>query len=85
MRRSFSVAAIAILALPVAGCISFGGKPPKMLLTLAATAQPDPGRAQTSASARSIVIEVLRTGQQQDLLVWRVAAAAGATDSEEAA
>ena len=61
MRRSFSVAAIAVLALPVAGCISFGGKPPKMLLTLAATAQPDPGRAQTSASARSIVIEVPTT------------------------
>ena len=39
------------------GCISFGAKPPPSLLTLDATAQPQPGRTQTSADARSIVVQ----------------------------
>lgn len=41
----------------LAGCISFGAKPPPSLLTLDATAQPQPGRTQTSADARSIVVQ----------------------------
>lgn len=57
MRRSLTMAVLAG-ALPLAGCISFGGKPPKALMTLQATAQPEPGRQQSSAGARSIVIEV---------------------------
>lgn len=42
----------------LAGCISFGAKPPPSLLTLDATAQPQPGRTQSSANARSIVVQV---------------------------
>ena len=44
--------------LPLAGCISFGAKPPPSLLTLNATAVVAVGTAQSSASARSIVIQV---------------------------
>lgn len=44
--------------LPLAGCISFGAKPPPSLLTLNATAVVAVGAAQSSASARSIVIQV---------------------------
>ncbi|MEH3038334.1 MAG: ABC-type transport auxiliary lipoprotein family protein [Sphingomonas adhaesiva] len=47
-----------LAALPLAGCLSFGGKPPKQLLTLAATAQPQPGVDQTSSAASAIVIQV---------------------------
>lgn len=49
---------LAAAALPLAGCISFGAKPPPSLLTVDATAQPQPGAAQTSAAAKSIVIQV---------------------------
>ncbi|MEH3046137.1 ABC-type transport auxiliary lipoprotein family protein [Sphingomonas adhaesiva] len=45
-------------ALPLAGCLSFGGKPPKQLLTLAAASQPQPGVEQTSSAASAIVVQV---------------------------
>lgn len=45
-------------AIALSGCISFGAKPPPSLLTLDSTAQPQPGQAQSSASARSIVVQV---------------------------
>lgn len=45
-------------AIALTGCISFGAKPPPSLLTLESTAQPQPGQAQSSASARSIVVQV---------------------------
>ncbi|WP_019516282.1 ABC-type transport auxiliary lipoprotein family protein [Sphingomonas sp. Mn802worker] len=51
--RLFPIAA----ALALSGCISFGAKPPPSLLTLNATAQPQPGRTQSSADARSIVVQ----------------------------
>nr|WP_156457892.1 ABC-type transport auxiliary lipoprotein family protein [Sphingomonas sp. Leaf412] len=47
--------------LPLAACISFGADPPDTLLTLDATAQPQPGSAQTSNGARSIVVQVPAT------------------------
>ncbi|WP_425230796.1 ABC-type transport auxiliary lipoprotein family protein [Sphingomonas sp.] len=50
--------ALLVLALPLAGCISFGAKPPKQLLTLSATAQIAPGTVQNSAHARSVVVQV---------------------------
>ena len=57
MRRS-TLLLLAAAALPLAGCISFGAEPPPSLLTVDATAQPQPGQAQTSAAAKSIVIQV---------------------------
>ncbi len=48
-------------ALPLAGCISFGAKPPPSLLTLDATAAPAVGAEQNSAKARSITIQVPST------------------------
>ena len=47
-----------VAALPLAGCISFGAKPPASLLTLSAAAGPAVGQDQNSATARSITIEV---------------------------
>ena len=67
------------LALPVvlAGCISFGAEPPPSLLTLQSTAQPQPGAGQTSARARSIVIQVPST--PASLATARVPVQASAT------
>lgn len=48
-------------ALPLAGCISFGAKPPPSLLTLQATSAPAVGAEQNSARTRSIVIQVPST------------------------
>jgi len=47
--------------LPLAGCISFGAKPPPSLLTLEATAAPAVDAQQDSAKARSITIQVPST------------------------
>ncbi|WP_267394211.1 MULTISPECIES: ABC-type transport auxiliary lipoprotein family protein [unclassified Sphingomonas] len=46
---------------PLAGCISFGAKPPPTLLTLQAAASPAVGAEQSSAHARSITIQVPAT------------------------
>jgi cholesterol transport system auxiliary component len=48
-------------ALPLAGCISFGTKPPPSLLTLDATSAPAVGADQNSAKTRSITIQVPAT------------------------
>ena len=48
-------------ALPLAGCISFGAKPPPSLLTLDATSTPAVGADQNSAKTRSITIQVPST------------------------
>jgi cholesterol transport system auxiliary component len=48
-------------ALPLAGCISFGAKPPPSLLTLDATSAPAVGTDQNSAKTRSITIQVPST------------------------
>ena len=49
---------IGLAALPLAGCISFGEKPPKALLTLSSTEQVPVGREQSSAGARTVTIQV---------------------------
>ena len=48
-------------ALPLAGCISFGAKPPPSLLTLEATSAPRVGAEQNSAGTRSITIQLPAT------------------------
>ena len=52
---------IVAAVLPLAGCISFGAKPPPSLLTLEAAAAPAVGTEQNSAKARSITIQVPAT------------------------
>ena len=47
--------------LPLAACISFGADPPKSLLTLDATSQPQVGQQQNSAGSRAIVVQVPST------------------------
>jgi cholesterol transport system auxiliary component len=44
--------------LPLAGCISFGAKPPATLLTLTSTATLPVGQQQDSARAKAIVVQV---------------------------
>lgn len=57
IRRFLPLALPLAVALPLAGCISFGAKPPEALLTLT-PANPVPvGSGQDSARAKSIVIE----------------------------
>ncbi|SEL81161.1 cholesterol transport system auxiliary component [Sphingomonas palmae] len=58
MRHSLLRLSPIAVAIVLSGCISFGAKPPPSLLTLNATAQPQPGRTQSSADARSIVVQV---------------------------
>ena len=52
---------LAVAALPLAGCISFGAKPPPSLLTLETASGPAVGAEQNSAKARSITIQVPST------------------------
>ena len=52
---------ILIAMLPLAGCISFGAKPPPSLLTLTSTSQVAVGQNQDSATAKSITIQVPTT------------------------
>lgn len=55
MTRTLSLALA--LALPLAGCISFGAKPPKSLLTLTSATPVPVGAVQDAGSAKSIVID----------------------------
>lgn len=43
--------------LPLAGCISFGAKPPPQLLVLEATTPPVVGKVEDTATARAIVVD----------------------------
>ena len=52
---------ILIAMLPLAGCISFGAKPPPSLLTLTSQSQVPVGQNQDSATAKSITIQVPTT------------------------
>ncbi|MDP1028323.1 ABC-type transport auxiliary lipoprotein family protein [Sphingomonas sp. KR1UV-12] len=54
LRRS----AVLLAVLPLAGCISFGAKPPSTLLTLSPTATVPVGQDQSSATAKAIVVTV---------------------------
>ena len=58
MTRIRTLAPLIFLALPLAGCLSFGAKPPKALLTLTPAATPAVGATQNSASARTVTITV---------------------------
>lgn len=58
MIRSFPRSLALLAILPLAGCISFGAKPPASLLTLTPAAAVAVGTAQNSAAAKSIVVEV---------------------------
>ena len=49
---------ILIAMLPLAGCISFGAKPPPTLLTLTSASSVPVGQTQNSATAKSITIQV---------------------------
>ena len=60
-RRRPALVAAALLVLPLAGCISFGAKPPPSLLTLTAAAAPAVGQDQTGT--RAITIDVPVTPQ----------------------
>ena len=58
MKKPLITLVLAVAAAPLAGCISFGAKPPPSLMTLTATSAPAAGSQQNSASAKSIVIQV---------------------------
>lgn len=47
-----------LLAVPLAGCLSFGGKPPKVLLTINPTTILPVGSAQNSAAAKTVTVMV---------------------------
>ena len=49
---------IGLALLPLAGCISFGAKPPNALLTLSSAEQVPVGQTQSSAGARTVTIQV---------------------------
>src|ERR1700712_1603744 len=66
-----------VLALPLAGCLSFGGKPPKALLTLTPTTTLPVGSTQNSASARTVMIIVPVV--PQSLAVARIPVTTGDT------
>lgn len=68
---------ILIALLPLAGCISFGAKPPPTLLTLTSASPVAVGQDQDSAKARSITIQVPTTPQA--LATPRVPVQASAT------
>ena len=56
--------ALVLLALPLAGCISFGAKPPESLLTLEPAAAVAVGETQSSSEASTITIAVPAVPQE---------------------
>lgn len=71
--------ALALLAMaPLAGCISFGAKPPPSLLTITSAASIPAGQTQSSATAPTIVILVPAVSQA--LATPRVPVQTSATD-----
>lgn len=78
MRTIKTALALTLAAAPLAGCISFGAKPPPSLLTLTATAQPPVGQDQSSASGQPITIEV--PASPQSLATVRVPVQTGPTE-----
>ncbi|WP_230482563.1 ABC-type transport auxiliary lipoprotein family protein [Sphingomonas sp. Leaf21] len=55
---------VLLAALPLAGCISFGAKPPPSLLTLQAQSAPTVGQTQDSGQGKSITIAVPSAPQE---------------------
>lgn len=77
--RALRLAAPALLALGLAGCISLGGPPPESLLTLSATT-PAPVGSGATASADRPVIAVLGLDTPAKLDVLRVPVAVSDTE-----
>lgn len=78
MRTVMKTPLIVLMAsLPLAGCISFGAKPPPSLMTLQAQSAPTVGQTQNSARAKSITIQVPTT--PQELATARVPVQEGTT------
>jgi cholesterol transport system auxiliary component len=77
----YRAAPIALLTLPLAlaGCISFGAKPPASLLTLTATAQPPVGQPQRAALAAGATRSTLSVGRQPIATVTDQPVTAGAS------
>lgn len=69
-RRATLLAAPLVAALALSGCVSFGGKPPKMLLDLTPTASVPAGS--TSAGNYASAIAVLEPSADQKVSVNRV-------------
>ncbi|MGN6819757.1 MAG: ABC-type transport auxiliary lipoprotein family protein [Sphingomonas sp.] len=57
-KRLFPLLLALLPALPLAGCLSFGGKPPKVLLTLNPAASLPVGSTQSSATAKTVTVQV---------------------------
>ncbi|WP_294236665.1 ABC-type transport auxiliary lipoprotein family protein [uncultured Sphingomonas sp.] len=55
---------VMLASLPLAGCISFGAKPPPSLLTLQAQSAPMVGQTQDSGPGKSITIQVPSSPQE---------------------
>ena len=65
MRTVMKTPLIVLMAsLPLAGCISFGAKPPPSLLTLQAQSQPTVGQTQDSGRGKSITVQVPTAPQE---------------------
>ena len=77
MTRNRTFAPLLVLALPLAGCLSFGGKPPKALLTLTPTTTLPVGASQNSANAKTITLIV--PAVPQSLAVARIPVTTGDT------
>lgn len=57
-KRYLSLTVALFPAILLTGCLSFGGKPPKVLLTINSTTALPVGSTQTSASAKTVTIQV---------------------------
>ena len=78
MRTVMKTPLIVMLAsLPLAGCISFGAKPPPSLLTLQAQSAPSVGQTQDSGPGKSITIQL--PSSPQELATARVPVQENAT------
>jgi cholesterol transport system auxiliary component len=61
--RPFRSALVLLALAPLAGCISFGAKPPPSLLTITSAAAIPPGQTQSTATAPTITILVPAVSQ----------------------
>jgi cholesterol transport system auxiliary component len=76
--RPFGLALTLLAAAPLAGCVSFGAKPPPSLLTISSAASIPAGQTQSSATAETIIILV--PAVSQGLATTRVPVQTSATD-----
>jgi cholesterol transport system auxiliary component len=56
MKRAQPLAPLFLTAIALGGCVSFGGKPPKQLLTLSPTTTVSADQARTATSGNSIMV-----------------------------